>query len=63
MMIRTDFDRWPPILKVFLSVQMKSRRNAPRRNRTIYEERWRADTVVDDVQGMFDGLQSDLKDA
>lgn len=27
------------------------------------DERWSADTVVDDVQGMFDGLQSDLKDA
>lgn len=27
-----------------------------------YDERWTADTVVDDVQGMFDGLQSDLKD-
>jgi hypothetical protein len=24
--------------------------------------RWSGDTVVDDVQGMFDGLQSDLKD-
>jgi hypothetical protein len=25
-------------------------------------EHWSADTVVDDVQGMFGGLQSDLKD-
>lgn len=28
-----------------------------------YEERWgRADSVVDDVQGMFDGLESDLRE-
>jgi hypothetical protein len=27
-----------------------------------YEGRWSGDSVVDDVQGMFDSLQNDLKD-
>lgn len=43
--------------------EIETERAAPEPDDDDNEGRWSGDTVVDDVQGMFDGLQSDLKDA